>query len=168
MVFCLLGPTALSGSILRCLDPQRFVLLILAPDTCKGRSCRSVGHPGLPSRCPRSTVSQQAVYLLATGLLVPMNPDFKVRNDSPSGPLHLAHSTNKLWSFAYVPHSLHRELPASNILPSSIGPLCVPVCSDVALQFHRWMLHPNPHGLLRLAWTSWVGKTISVLLSARN
>ncbi|XP_075724962.1 uncharacterized protein LOC142767354 isoform X1 [Rhipicephalus microplus] len=97
-----------------------------------------------------------------------MNPDFKVRNDSPSGPLHLAHSTNKLWSFAYVTHSLLRELPVSNILHRSIGPLCLPACSHAALQSHRWMLHPNPHSLLRLAWTSWVGKSITVLLSARN
>ncbi|KAL3201073.1 hypothetical protein MRX96_053565 [Rhipicephalus microplus] len=143
-------------------------LLILAADTCQVRSCRSVGHPGLFSRCPRSTVPQQAVYLLATGLLVPKNPDFKVRNDSPSGPLHLAHSTNKLWSFTYVTHSLLRELPASNILYRSIGPPCLPVCSHAGLQSHRWMLHPNPHSLLRPAWASWVGKTIPVLLSARN
>ncbi|KAL3197152.1 hypothetical protein MRX96_014767 [Rhipicephalus microplus] len=46
-----------------------------------------------------STVPQQAVHLHASGL-VSMNLCVKIRSDSPSRPLNLALSKNKLWSIA--------------------------------------------------------------------
>ncbi|KAL3238834.1 hypothetical protein MRX96_021864 [Rhipicephalus microplus] len=50
---------------------------IFAPDRCKKRASRSVCHPALPARSPRSTVPQQAVNLHAGGL-VPMNLCLKI------------------------------------------------------------------------------------------
>ncbi|XP_075727077.1 uncharacterized protein LOC119182925 [Rhipicephalus microplus] len=83
--------------------------------------------------CKMSSVNRYAaaVHLHAGDLLVPMNPCLKIRNDSPSRLMHLAHS-KKLCSFTYVTHPLLWELLASNILHKSIATLCLAVCSHAA------------------------------------
>ncbi|XP_075724231.1 uncharacterized protein LOC142766923 isoform X2 [Rhipicephalus microplus] len=57
-----------------------------------------------------------------------------IRSKLPSQHLNQAHSKNKLCSFAYLAQPLLRELPASNILHRSIGPLGLTVCSDASRQ----------------------------------